>query len=182
MARSDVLSTLRWLGLAAVVFAGALAWKRLRAPEAAPALLSWQRAISDLSPEARAAWEGLRAGLLDVARVRGEVGAWPEPGDAFPPGWRRAQHRRVVNYQGEAAGKRWLVLFLEPEPPTPGLPEEPPPPDDEEHLTLPDGTALHVTVWSQPRAAPPPTSVVAFPANEGWTEWINPAARRATAR
>jgi hypothetical protein len=183
MARSEVVSTLRWLAFALAVFGGTLAWKRFRVPEASPSgLASWQRPVSDLSPEGRAAWARIRAGLLEVERARATSGTWPEPGDAFFPEWRRAQHRLVINYLGEAADQRWLALVLEPEPDRPGTPREPPAPDDEEHHTLPDGTALHVTVWSQPRHLPPPEGVVAFPASEGWTEWVDPAARRAKPR
>lgn len=175
MASSELKAAVKWLALAGVVWAGAVGLQRLRRVEAPPppaALPSWQRRVSTLTPEQQAAWRRVREGIVVMERARGRSGDWPEPGDAFFSGWSKRQQRLVVNYVGEAAGERWLVLFLEPEPPRPGVPVEAPAPEDEEHHTLSDRTALHVTVWTQPAREPAPEVVLAFPANEGWTQYV----------
>ena len=41
-----------------------------------------------------------------------------------------------------------------------------------QHHTLPDGTALHVTVWSMANQGPEPTEVLAFPVSEGWVQRV----------
>ncbi len=174
MAASELQSSLKWLALAAVVWAVAAGVQRWRRDTTAPApvLPSWQQPVSALTAEQQAAWRRVRDEVTAVERVRSETGAWPEPGDAFFTGWTRRQQRLAINYVGDAAGLRWLVLFLEPEPPRPGVAPEPPAPEDEEHHTLADGTALHVTVWTQALTEPPPELVLAFPANEGWTQRV----------
>lgn len=171
---SELKAAVKWLALAGVVWAGAVGLQRLRPRETPPpaALPSWQQRITSRPAESQAAWRRVRDGIVAMERERGKSGAWPEPAEAFFPGWTKRQQRLVVNYLGEAAGERWLVLFLEPEPPRPGVPAEPPAPEDEEHHTLADGTALHVTVWTQPLNEPPPDVVLAFPANEGWTQLV----------
>ena len=86
----------------------------------------------------------------------------------------RRQHGIYVNYVGvpaAAQGTRWLVLFIEPAA-TAFEAKTPPPPVDEEHHTLPDGTALHVTVWTTANQGPEPTEVLAFPVSEGWVQRV----------
>ncbi|MFZ5444441.1 MAG: hypothetical protein ACOZQL_30900 [Myxococcota bacterium] len=159
--------TLRWLLLAGLVWAAAVGvsrWKKAAAPPAPPAAPSWQRPISELNVAQRTRFEQLRAAIVRAEQARGG-GAWP---DELAPGFRRRQQRLHVNYVGEAEGLRWLVLFIEPDP---RLPLERAPLDDEHH-ELPDGTPIHVTVWTQPTSEPPPEQVTAFPAAEGWVERV----------
>ncbi len=157
-------ATARWLILAASVWLTAMAitrWKHEPAPAPLPA---WQHPITELPPAQHHHYLQLREAILTAERAR-STGAWPT---TFLPGYTLRQQRLTINYVGEAEGLRWLVLFLEPDP---RVPPEHAPPDDEHHA-LPDGTALHVTVWTQPLAEPAPESVTAFPAAEGWVERV----------
>lgn len=160
-------ASLRWLLAALAVFAVAQLVERLQRP-GAPALLAWQRPVSELTEAQRALWAELRASLRDAEAQRAASGDWPRLDLTSNARWSLRRQRLAVNYVAEAEGLRWLVLFLEPDPRV----QEPAPPEDDEHHTLADGTALHVTVWTQPLTAPPTAEVTAFPAAEGWTERV----------
>lgn len=165
-------TTALWLLVALAVFGlGKLLSARPPAPppSAADAGAPWQRPVSELTAGQQRLHARLRAQLRDAERGRAEAKAWPPAAGLFPPGFTLRQRGLTVNYLGEAEGLRWLVLFLEPDPRLPG---EPPPPEDDEHHTLRDGTALHVTTWTQPLSEPPPADVTAFPAAEGWVERV----------
>ena len=87
--------------------------------------------------------------------------------EGLPPGfeWTRLEEGVYVNYLGvpaDAGRPRWLVLILK-------GPSEPHV-NDGEHQTLPDGTVLHVSVWSQPNTGPLPSVAVPFPEVDGWTK------------
>jgi hypothetical protein len=160
-------ATILWLLVALVVFAAGTISSKLRAPVApAPA---WQRPVSELSDEQRRFHARLRGQLEAAERARGQSGTWPPAPGTFNDAWLMRRQGIYVNYLGEREGLRWLVLFIEPDP---RAPPEPPPPEDAEHHTLSDGTALHVTVWTQPLTEPPTDLVTAFPAAEGWVERV----------
>lgn len=143
-------------------------------------------ARTSLAPAEQRLYRELRAGLFDVENQRAATKAWPEvpwlvqqgvppfaPDALTPPlDWTMARDGLYVTYLGvpkSSGGLRWLVLFIEPE--KQAFAEQgPPPPVDEEHHTLPDGTALHVTVWTAPDEGPRPQGVLAFPVAEGWTQ------------
>lgn len=165
-------TTALWLLVALAVFgAGALRSRRSPAPTAtaADAGAPWQRPVSELTAAQQALHAQLRAQLREAEQVRARASTWPPADGLFPPGFTLRQRGVAVNYLGEAEGLRWLVLFLEPDP---RLPKEPAPPEDDEHHALSDGTALHVTTWTQPLTEPPPEDVTAFPAAEGWVERV----------
>jgi hypothetical protein len=87
--------------------------------------------------------------------------------EGLPQGftWTRLEEGVYVNYLGVPKGpgrSRWLVLILK-------GPSEPHV-NDNEHQSLPDGTVLHVSVWSQPDAGPLPVVAVPFPEVDGWTK------------
>jgi 3',5'-cyclic AMP phosphodiesterase CpdA len=157
----------RWLIIAALVWLGAWAvtrWQRAREP-AVVARPTWQKPVSELSEAQRAAFLRVREAIVVAETARSTNQAWP---DAFLPNFVRTTAGLHTTYVGEAEGLRWLVLFLEPDPrlgpEDAGL--------DDEHHRLADGTALHVTVWTQGLDVAPPTQLVAFPAVEGWTERV----------
>lgn len=164
---SERRTTVVWISVALVVFAAALAWKRFRS-EPRATLAGWQRSVSELSAEQRRTYDAIREGITAVETVRAATKQWPQQHLTPDATWSRSQQRLAINYVGEANGLRWLVLFLEPDPRT----TEAPPPDDDEHHTLSDGTALHVTIWTQPLETPRPEVVTAFPAAEGWVERV----------
>lgn len=164
-------TTALWLLVAFAVFGvGALLSRApTPAPSPADAGAPWQRPVSGLTPAQQQLHAALRERLRDAERLRAETKTWPPAEGLFPTGFTRRQRGIAVNYLGEAEGLRWLVLFLEPDP---RLPSEPAPPEDDEHHVLADGTALHVTTWTQPLSEPPPSDVTAFPAAEGWVERV----------
>lgn len=158
-------ATVSWLGVALAVFGAAILSSRVDRREERP---SWQRPVSELTSSQQRLHAELREHLRAAERERGKNKVWPAPSGIFPSGWVLRQQGSYVNYLGEGDGLRWLVLFIEPDGRTP--PEDVP--EDEEHHTLSDGTALHVTVWTQPSVEPPPDRVTAFPAAEGWVERV----------
>jgi hypothetical protein len=154
----------RWLAIAALVWLGAWAvtrWQRATTV----ARPTWQKPVSELTEAQRTEFVRLREAIVVAESGRSANRAWP---DTFLPGFTRTTRGLHTTYVGEAAGLRWLVLFLEPDPrlgpEDAGL--------DDEHHRLADGTSLHVTVWTQGLDLAPPTQLVAFPAVEGWTERV----------
>ncbi|MBL9038221.1 MAG: hypothetical protein JNG84_06905 [Archangium sp.] len=181
--RSDLQHLTVALGLVWSVWGIALVPRRL--PDASPSEMApWQQPHRALPPvEQRRSLE-VREAVLELENLRSESGRWPSPEEAAAAGieaflqprqtWRMLQHQLITTYVAlpeDATSPRWLVLFIEPAPPVLNAREAPPPVDDEHH-TLPDGTALHVTVWSQPNAGPAPEEALSFPANTGWTQWL----------
>lgn len=193
--RAELVLVAPFVLAALACWGGALAARRVSGPSGPPEVAPWQRSYLELSTADQRLYRELREGILEAENLRAATKQWPavaelaEAGvapfapDGLTPAltWTRAQHGVYVNYLGVpadgAAGLTWLVLFIEPEPPVLSA-KEPPPPVDEEHHTLPDGTALHVTVWTKPgTGAPAPSSaaavvnaeVLAFPVAEGWS-------------
>lgn len=173
-----------WLALALAVWAVGTLASRAAGRTRAPATPPWQRSFRELDPDGQRLYRLVREGLLEAENERARAGAWPAPGalaaqgippfaaDGAGPGlaWTLRQEGLAATYLGEGPGTRWLVLFLEPDA---AARAAPPPPTDEEHHTLPDGTALHVTVWTQPSArGPPPEGVLTFPVAQGWTQRV----------
>jgi hypothetical protein len=177
-----------FLALALVVWGAGVGVARWRGASSQPARLPWQLSYLELPEAQQRLYRAVREGIYDVENVRAETKEWPEVAplseagvppfaeDALVPKltWRRARQGLYVNYLGEGDGQRWLILFIEPEAKALKTPGEAAPPVDEEHHTLPDGTALHVTVWTQPMSEPPPQGVLAFPVAEGWTQLVSP--------
>jgi hypothetical protein len=179
-----------FLALALVVWTAGVVAARSRGTDAAAALSPWQRSYLELPDAQQRLYRAIREGIFEAENVRAETGAWPDVArlvdDGIPPfapsamvpalSWRLARQGLYVNYVGEGDGARWLVLFIEPEPNALKTPGEAAPPVDEEHHTLPDGTALHVTVWTQPSTEKPLPGVLAFPVADGWTQLVSPRA------
>ncbi|MFO0594859.1 MAG: hypothetical protein U0228_06135 [Myxococcaceae bacterium] len=152
-----------WLLVAAAVWG--VAWGVQRWKAAQPQRPEWQRPVSELTSAQQAIEASLRAALPAAEAQRDASGAWP---GGLRAGFEAQRLGLTINYVGEAEGLRWLVVVLEPDPRVP-------PEDagvDDEHHRLPSGAMLHVSVWTQPLSATPPTSVVAFPAAEGWTQRV----------
>ncbi|MGV3624448.1 MAG: hypothetical protein ACO1OB_26755 [Archangium sp.] len=166
---SERRATVVWVLVAFAVFGGAVVWKRVRNATPAPAALAdWQRPVSELAADQRRVYTAIRASLRAVEDDRARTKSWPERDLSPDTRWTRTQQRLAINYVADVGDLRWLVLFLEPDPRT----NEPAPPEDDEHHTLSDGTALHVTIWTQPASSPRSDVVTAFPAAEGWVERV----------
>ncbi|MDX2008571.1 MAG: hypothetical protein SFW67_00190 [Myxococcaceae bacterium] len=178
-----------WLALALGVWAAGLAVQRLRGADAlVEPLPSWQQSFRALPQVDQRTFRHLRESLYELERLRVTTGRWPEPAllrdeavepfredeHAVPRTWSLRQHGVYATYVGvpvtRAAGARFVVVYVEPTAQVLAA-KEPPPPEDEEHHTLADGTALHVTVWTQDDADEPvPDEVLAFPAAQGWVQ------------
>jgi len=64
------------------------------------------------------------------------------------------------------AAPAWMIAIKEPEP---GVPTDTAP-NDEEHHRLPDGTVLHVSVWTHRFGGQLEKAFVAAPEAAGWTQ------------
>lgn len=187
--QSSVREVAPWLLLALGVWAGGLAVQRLRAPglrvDEQP---SWQRSFRELSEADQRTFRHLRESLYELERLRVATGTWPDVESLREAGvepfredertvartWTLRSHGVYATWVGvptvPGAGARFVVVYVEPAPQVLAA-KEPPPPEDEEHHTLPDGTPVHVTVWTQDDSSEPvPDEVLAFPAAQGWTQ------------
>ena len=137
-------------------------------------LLPYQTLASGLPEPDQQQFRAIRQGLLALERERARSGAWPNaaptPDSAYR--WAMFQQGTIVNYFGrpsDASQPAWLLEIQEPEP---GMPPDPSPTDDEHHR-LPDGTVLHIYVWSHPLGAQLTPALVRQPQSAGWTEIFN---------
>ncbi|MCC6338053.1 MAG: hypothetical protein IT380_29175 [Myxococcales bacterium] len=186
--RREVRHAAPFLALALLVWVAGVGAARWRGAAPGAALAGWQKSYLELPEAQQRLYRAIREGIYDAENVRAETKVWPEAArladEGVPPfapdglspslTWRTARQGPYVNYLGEGDGQRWLILFIEPDPKALKTPGEAAPPVDEEHHTLPDGTALHVTVWTQSSTEPPPRGVLAFPVAEGWTQVLSP--------
>ena len=180
--RGDLRELAPWLCTTLALWAAVVAVRHTRVA-AAPQVPAWEHSFLELSQADQLRYRLVREGVLEAENRRSGSRDWPEPsvlaGEGVPPfdapdlRWSRRQHGIYVNYLGvplTGQGTRWLLLFIEPEPTA--FEAKAPPPVDEEHHTLPDGTALHVTVWTTASQGPEPTEVLAFPVSEGWVQRV----------
>jgi hypothetical protein len=151
-------------------------------------LLPYQRLVSEASPIEQRTFRELQEGLLEAERVRATSGQWPDvatlAGEGIPPfaadptrrgssyKWTSVRQDWATNYLGvpsDPSAPAWVLVILEP---APGEPRDPAP-NDETHHRLPDGTTLHVTIWSIPEQdRRSGFAALRLPQNEGWTQWM----------
>ena len=151
-------------------------------------LLPYQKLISDAQPAEQRTFRELREGLLEAERIRASSGKWPDVDslarEGIPPfatdptrkgpayKWTSVRQDWITNYVGvpsDSSAPAWALVVLEP---APGEPPDPAP-NDETHHRLPDGTTLHVTMWTIPeRDRRSGFSALRLPQNEGWTQWM----------
>ena len=130
----------------------------------------------------------LQQGVLEAEEVRAQTGRWAEPtalgglprllpteDNATPAPaymWTRTQSGVVVNYlalpAGEDAAAAWLLRIQEPDPNTPVDVA----PNDEVHHRLPDGTVLHVSVWTHRFGGRVSSAFLLQPELTGWTQLL----------
>jgi hypothetical protein len=141
--------------------------------ESSKGLLPYQTLAATLPESDRQQFLTLRKALLTAESERAKTSRWPEvaslglPGDDYR--WTRFERGFVTNYLGrprELSQPAWLLEIQEPEPGT--APD--PAPNDEEHHRLPDGTTLHVYVWTHRYGGQVPPDFVPQPRNTGWIE------------
>jgi uncharacterized protein DUF6162 len=151
-------------------------------------LLPYQRLIGDAQSVEQRTFRELREGLLEAERLRASSGKWPDveslAREGVPPfapdptrkgasyKWTSIRQDWITNYVGvpsDPSAPAWALVVLEP---APGEPADPAP-NDETHHRLPDGTTLHVTIWTVPeRDRRTGFSALRLPQNEGWTQWM----------
>jgi hypothetical protein len=136
-------------------------------------LLPYQTLAGTLPESDRQQFRALRERLLAIESERARTSRWPEVASVALAGagyrWTRFERGVVTNYLGQPedpAHPAWLLEIQEPEPGTPRDPA----PNDEEHHRLPDGTTLHVYVWTHRVGGQVPTDFVPQPQNTGWIE------------
>ncbi len=166
--------------VSSAVRAGTLALGLLAAcakPEAK--LLPWQERASTLPMTEHAAYRALREAFAGLEAKRGVEKKWPEAaGLPVALTWSKLERGSYINYLGApppgSSARRWLVLIIEPEAGLLTQAHEPVPKPDEEHHVLPDGTLLHVTLWSAPNEGALPVVPMPLPGEDGWTQAVGP--------
>jgi hypothetical protein len=149
-------------------------------------LLPYQKLVADSSPVEQRTFRELQEGLLEAERIRATTGRWPDvaalEAEGIPPfapdptrkgpsyKWTSVRQDWTANYVGvpaDPSAPAWTLVILEP---APGEPPDPAP-NDETHHRLPDGTTLHVTIWTMPeQSRRSGFAALRLPQNEGWTQ------------
>ena len=156
---------------AVVVYAAFIATRS--ADDKSRGLLPYQALAATLPESDQGRYRALRESLVAAEAARAQNKRWPDA-EALPlPGpeyqWTRLERGVVINYLGQprdSSQPAWLIEIQEPEPGT--APD--PAPNDDEHHRLPDGTTLHVYVWTHRLGGQVPGDFVAQPQNTGWIE------------
>lgn len=157
-------------------------------------LLPFQMLARDLVQADQEMFATLKARIGDLEAVRATTGRWPEPAGVpglprLPPGaealggaytWALRAQGLVVNYLARPAqsdsSAAWLVVYREPDPSAPADTAR----DDEEHHRLPDGTVLHVSLWTRRFGRQVSADFFPQPEGAGWTQVLTaPLDRRA---
>jgi hypothetical protein len=176
-------------GLVVTIVGGYLMLRSSALGDAAGASLTpYQMLVRDLVGPEQLMFGRLQQGVSEAEAVRAQTGRWPETaalsglpavlpaGDESLPSpayaWSRAQEGFVVNYlalpSNDDASAAWLLRIQEPDPNTP-LDVAP---NDEVHHRLPDGTVLHVTVWTHRFGGRVPRVFMLQPELTGWTQLL----------
>lgn len=148
-------------------------------------LLPYQMLKRDLVTADQAMFDALKQTLTEAEAGRASTGRWPDapalsslpkttPGDAGGTAasytWQIQNQGVITHYLGlpaqDASAPAWLIAIKEPEP---GVPTDTAP-NDEEHQRLPDGTVLHVSVWTHRFGGQVDPKFLAQPEAGGWTQ------------
>jgi hypothetical protein len=182
MARSSVIGAakserLGVIGLGALVIVSVAAYLALKSSVLQSTgpnrLLPYQTLSRTLVSSEQETFADLQKQVIDLERVRAATGRWPgaETLDAASPYvWSHAREGFYVNYlarpSGDESAAAWLIVIQEPDPQAP--PDTAP--NDETHHRLPDGTVLHVTIWSHRFGSQVGHAFVRQPETTGWTQ------------
>lgn len=147
-------------------------------------LMPYQMLMRDLVIDDQAMFNALEQSLLDAEAVRSTSGRWPDAPAlrSLPPvmpgaaaggtayAWQRQTQGVITHYVGvpgrEVSAPAWMIAIKEPEP---GVPTDTAP-NDEEHHRLPDGTVLHVSIWTHRFGGQVDPAFVPQPEAGGWTQ------------
>ena len=159
------------LGLAALIVVTVTVYLALKST--AGSLLPYQTLVGTLVSTDQSTFGDLQRELVEIETSRAALGQWPEASAVRSPGsysWTSAREGFFVNYlarpadDGSAAA--WLLVIQEPDPQVPPDPA----PNDETHHRLPDGTVLHVSIWTHGFGGQIATKFVRQPESAGWTQ------------
>ena len=172
--------------VAAYLFRPSFGGESLADSRRSSTLLPYQKLVADSSPVEQRTFRELQEGLLEAERIRATTGRWPDvaalEAEGIPPfapdptrkgpsyKWTSVRQDWTANYVGvpsDPSSPAWTLVILEP---APGEPPDPAP-NDETHHRLPDGTTLHVTIWTMPeQSRRSGFAALRLPQNEGWTQ------------
>ena len=167
----------RVLSLAALVVVAvalylALKSSALESPGAAN-LLPFQELVATLVGADQTMFADLTKRMADIEKMRAAQGQWPDAGrlETLPGfAWTATREGYFLNYlatpAGDAAAAAWLLVIQEPDPQAPVDPA----PNDETHHRLPDGTVLHVAIWTHRFGGQVDHRFVRQPERSGWTQ------------
>jgi hypothetical protein len=136
-------------------------------------LMPYQTLVRMLVRSEQAIYTDLQGRVVDLESIRAATGRWPDAsalaGDRSYE-WSTAREGLFVNYLGtpttDTSASAWLIVIQEPDPQAP--PDTAP--NDETHHRLPDGTVLHVTIWSHRYGGQIAKAFVRQPETSGWTQ------------
>jgi hypothetical protein len=150
--------------------------------DTARTLLPYQVLVRTLPEPEQHAYSTIRTSLAVIEDYRARSGQWPRIEDLASRGvapfaesaslsrdWYSFVEGRTINYLGLPSADvatAWLLVIKEPDP---NLPPDLAPLDDEHHR-LPDGTMLHIYVWTHQFGARLEDRLVPLPQTEGWIE------------
>jgi hypothetical protein len=167
----------RVLALAALVVLAVAAYLALKSSAlespGAASLLPYQELVVTLVGADQAMFADLTKQMIDVEGMRAAGGQWPDAGrlkslTGFT--WTASREGYFLNYLATPGDDRsaaaWLLVIQEPDPQA--LVD--PAPNDETHHRLPDGTVLHVSIWTHRFGAQIDRKFVRQPERSGWTQ------------
>lgn len=181
-------------GLVVTIVGGYLLFRSSAFGDAAGAsLMPFQMLVRDLVSPEQLMFSRLQQAVSEAEAVRAQTARWPEPAALgalpalLPTGsesipspsytWTRRQEGVVVNYlalpSDDDAAAAWLLRIQEPDPNAP-LDVAP---NDEVHHRLPDGTVLHVTIWTHRFGGRVSPAFVLQPELTGWTQLLTAPVR-----
>lgn len=164
------------LGLAALIVITVAVYLALRSSALETpggSLLPFQALIGTLVSSDQAIFGDLQRELVELEASRATHGRWPEASAvrSLPSyTWTSARDGYFVNYlarpAGDVSAPGWLLVIQEPDPQVPPDPA----PNDETHHRLPDGTVLHVSIWTHRFGGQLEPKFIRQPETAGWTQ------------
>lgn len=146
-------------------------------------LLPYQTLVRDLVSSDQATFGDLQKNLIEVEALRARTGRWPEgatitlaaeerigaaPASSYK--WIGSREGFFLNYlavpSDDVSAAAWLLVIQEPDPAAVPDPAQ----NDEEHHRLPDGTVLHVSIWTHRFGEQVAREFVRQPQTAGWTQ------------
>jgi hypothetical protein len=150
----------------------ALRSSALESTGAGGSLMPYQTLVRDLPSADQTTYADMYRQFAGLENARAVGGTWPEATTLGVPSyqWSKARQGFYLNYlarpEGDSSNSAWLLVIQEPDP----LATPDPAPNDETHHRLPDGTVLHVGVWTHRFGGQVPADFVRQPEATGWTQ------------